>query len=73
MSAAQIVDFHEALKNATNAQILWWPDISEIKYQCNISFNNSTNVLVKAVCEGYVNQDLIQLTLHNNMLYYTWE
>lgn len=51
-------------------QFLWHPSTNGQKYRCNVSMNNSTEAIVEEVAKYCTGQDLIQLTIHGDMLYY---
>ena len=70
--ACRVVAFHEALQRATKAQILWIPSTNEsTKYRSNVEFGPNTDKTVMFVTELYGDQELIQLTINNGILYFT--
>ena len=72
MEAVLIVAIHEGLQHATDAQLLWQPSNHGTKYSFKISIDHNTpDKIVKQIVAMCGHQDLIQLTVRDDYLYYT--
>ena len=71
MEAVVSISLNRALeRRLPTTQFLWHPSTANQKYRCNFPMGRSIEDIVEQVATYCNGQDLIQLTIHSDMLYY---
>lgn len=70
IEAIDILHIDQNLRWRSGASTVWRRSTSDVKYRCNVEFKGDVEELVKEICKYTESQKSIELTIHNNFVYY---